>query len=302
MSFAACLSVFVVMGPAQEVEPGDSIPLSDRSEVREHLTRYVQAINARDYETLQTLLHPNVTYRDASMELAADNAGSLIAQIREALTGNEDALKATVDSVEWGDEQSVIVRGVNSLGPADEDAAMYAFVVTTQKTNGVWKIRSITETAVEEAADDGNPLSGLAWLEGTWQDQGDGEMLSRIRWLPGGHFLVRAFERAGQSVGFQVIGFDNVEQQVRSWSYFMDGSFGEGTWRLDGSKTYIKSVQRLADGTMASGTYVVERTGEDTVSIQLLGHEVGGEPMPRAEKFIAKRVDDSTSTKGELNP
>jgi len=94
--------------------------------------------------------------------------------------------------------------------------------------------------------------------------------------------------------GTQVIGWDPQQQQIRGWSFNSDGSFGESTWSRNGDSWMCKSIQTLATGETASGTYVMERPDDSSFTIQLIGHEVGGEPQPAGAPVRVVRVEQQS--------
>jgi hypothetical protein len=53
----------------------------------------------------------------------------------------------------------------------------------------------------------------------------------------------------------------------------------------------VQSTQTLADGAAASGTYVITPIDDASYSIQLIGHEVEGEPQPTGEAVVIVRTD-----------
>ena len=110
------------------------------------------------------------------------------------------------------------------------------------------------------------------------------KVATTFRWTANQAFLLRSFNvetKEGLAMtGTQVIGWDPRGQQIRSWSFNSDGSFGESTWARNGDSWLSKSTQTLASGDVASGTYVLERLDDNSFTMQLVGHEVGGEPQP----------------------
>ncbi|MEM6689257.1 MAG: nuclear transport factor 2 family protein [Planctomycetota bacterium] len=267
--------------------------------LRRELKAYSNAINERDFDSIASMLHPSVVYKDISLDISATGREAFLAQVKDALSQSDDVLTASIESIEMEGTTKATIRGVNGLGPADDTTPQFAFEVVAELEGDSWLIKSIVEEDLEPGPDSG-PLGidQIAWLEGTWQGSGGDKTVSQVRYLPGRKFMIRTFAKDGQNEGFQVIGFDNVEQSIRSWSYFADGSFGEATWKVDGEKSRIKSLQRLADGQLASGTYVLQQISEDELTVQLVGHEIGGQPMPNAPIVTARRVSQSTSQAG----
>jgi hypothetical protein len=136
----------------------------------------------------------------------------------------------------------------------------------------------------------------LEWLIGKWADDGaDGVRIETdVRWSDGEAFLLRTFilhsADGTEKQGTQIIGYDPRAHQIRSWSFNADGSFGDGVWTKSGEEWSIKSSQTLADGQAASGTYVLKRVNANTLSLQLVGHEIEGEPQPAGKAATVTRL------------
>jgi hypothetical protein len=56
----------------------------------------------------------------------------------------------------------------------------------------------------------------------------------------------------------------------------------------------VKSTQTLADGSAASGTYVMT-PGDDSMTVQLIGHEIDGALQPASETVTIVRAEDEAA-------
>jgi len=90
--------------------------------------------------------------------------------------------------------------------------------------------------------------------------------------------------------GTQWIGWDAVEKQVRSWSFYSRGGLGEAVWAKDGDRWVAKVQARTREGKKVSATNTVTRTGDDTLTWQMTGLTVGGESLPDPKPVKMKRV------------
>ena len=48
--------------------------------------------------------------------------------------------------------------------------------------------------------------------------------------------------------GTQWIAWDAIDKQIRSWSLYSGGGFGEAVWTKDGNEWAVKTMARSADG------------------------------------------------------
>ena len=150
-------------------------------------------------------------------------------------------------------------------------------------------------------------LGELEFLIGTWVDSAaETPIVSTFRWSPNGSFLIRSFHlQDGEDFarqGTQIIGWDPRSLEIRSWSFHADGSFGDGVWSRNGETWMIKSTQTLSDGNAASGTYLMTLQNDGTLRVELVGHEIAGEPIPASgSSTLSRLADDSElSTTNEV--
>jgi hypothetical protein len=88
---------------------------------------------------------------------------------------------------------------------------------------------------VPQPATAADALRELAWLEGKWVDDSkDTPVVWTFRWSRERSFLIRSFSIQGgeeeRLLGTQLIGWDARSQEIRSWTFNSDGSFGDGVW------------------------------------------------------------------------
>ena len=112
--------------------------------------------------------------------------------------------------------------------------------------------------------------------------------------VPSRAFLIRSFEATfddGEPLsGTQIFGWDPRAQQIRTWTFNSDGSFGDGTVSKNGDEWMVKMNQMQSDGRLASGTSVITRVDNDTIEVQKIGESIDGEPIPASEPVTVVRV------------
>jgi hypothetical protein len=52
--------------------------------------------------------------------------------------------------------------------------------------------------------------------------------------------------------GWQIIGWDPLEERIRSWTFDGEGGFGEGTWTREGDRWLLRETGVAPDGTRTS--------------------------------------------------
>jgi len=227
----------------------------------------------------------------------------------------EDVFKTIPDiriSIEPGEVRMVQPTVAHVEGSAttfipDDNPTTVSFVAILVKQGDHWLLDSVEEMPLPQPETANDALKILEFLIGEWADEGDeGKSTSSFRWSSNGSFLIRSFTTnlsdEIQSEGTQVIGWDPRSKEIRSWTFNSDGSFGEATWSRSGGDWLIKSMQTLADGGAASGTYVITPSGQDSMTVKLIGHEVNGEPIPAVDPVTIVRVPAKETAATEGTP
>lgn len=152
-----------------------------------------------------------------------------------------------------------------------------------------------SEPAAPEDAAETSALVELEWMVGQWVDRGEvATITTDCSWTANHKFLSRSFQVTsdGQVTleGAQVIGWDPVEGQIRSWTFDSEGGFGEGRWIRDGNRWLVKTAFTLASGERASALNVFTYVDENTFNWQSTDREIGGELQPSIPEVTVVRV------------
>jgi uncharacterized protein (TIGR02246 family) len=273
---------------------------ADEAAVRQTLSDYVGVFNAKAADKVAEFWTENGTHTDRETGQRTVGRDAIQADMAKVLSELSDTkLSATVDSVRFITPDVARVEGETMLSTIGIEPIVSGFSAIVVRQNDKWLIDSIEEMTLPEPESAADALQELDWLIGKWVDESDDvQVTTTFRWTAGQAFLLRSFDiesRDGITMtGTQVIGWDARQHQIRGWSFNSDGSFGESTWSGDGDSWLCKSVQTLATGATASGTYVMERQDENSFTIQLIGHEFEGEPEPAREPIRVVRVQEES--------
>jgi uncharacterized protein (TIGR02246 family) len=187
----------------------------------------------------------------------------------------------------------------------DESSTESTYLAVNVKKNGHWKLDTVRETDVPEAAPTvASPLQDLAWLVGEWTDaNGEGASATAIKWTKNKSFLSYSFKVSVPGMddleGTQVIGWDPAAGTIRSWMFDSDGGFGEGTWSKKGNSWVVKFHQVLPDGRKASATNIYTIIDDNTVAWTSVGREVDGQFLPNVAevKMVRKTAASMKETR-----
>lgn len=163
------------------------------------------------------------------------------------------------------------------------------------KKDGEWYFESVRD-AIAHPPSNAEHFEDLDWLIGNWTsgaEKGEGSR-SSYTWAENQNFIVSSFATTLNGVpvvgGTQWIAWDAIDKQVRSWSFYSGGGFGEAVWTKDGSKWSIKTTARTADGKKVSATNVLTKVDADNATWQMTKLTVDGNLLPDPAPQRLKRV------------
>ena len=140
-------------------------------------------------------------------------------------------------------------------------------------------------------------LEALEWLVGTWQDKiGNQTVQSKFNWAGDKNFLVRTINVQGNETstdGWEIIGWDPVRQQIRSWIFDSNGGFGESSWVNNGEDWLIRASNVLPDGGRSTAENVLTKVDDNKFTWESQNRTLNGEPQPSLDKIEVQRVAGS---------
>ncbi|MCA9052784.1 MAG: SgcJ/EcaC family oxidoreductase [Planctomycetaceae bacterium] len=293
------LGIAVVHAEERVVEPLDA--------VRSSAQQYMDAFNRHDAESLGQLWAEDATYTDRVTGERVIGRAAIQADLAEVFAKNPNIrLQFSPGEIRFIRPDVAQAEASATVILPDEQPVRVSVSALYVKEGDHWLLSSVEEMALPQAATAAEALSELEWLIGDWRDDADDiTATSSFRWGAEGSYLIRSFSVAkdGQPMaeGTQVIGWDPRTQQIRSWTFNSDGSFGEANWSRNGDDWMIKSSQTLADGGIATGTYVMTPVDSDAMTVRLIGHEVNGEPQPASEAVTVVRLSTTTAASESEN-
>lgn len=268
----------------------------DETEVRRAIESYVAAFNQRDWTQVGTLWTEEGVHSDRDSGRRVEGRQKIVAEFTALMESQPNLrLSARIARVRFIRADVAQAEGQSMLETPGADPLVSAFSAILVNQEGRWWIDSIEEGDLPVSRSPREVLRELEWLVGHWVDESEGGRVeTSIRWAANQSFLLRSFEaRDRQGLvhqGTQVIGFDPRSREIRSWTFDSEGSFGDGVWSKNGDAWLIRSSQTLADGRASSGTFVLKRPDDNTMTLQLIGHEIEGEPQPASEIARVVRV------------
>jgi uncharacterized protein (TIGR02246 family) len=272
---------------------------TERSEGKEANGRraaFIEAFNKGDARAVAAFWAPDATYVDQAgrTHKGREAIQQLYEKVFAARKGAKLAIHVTSSKQLTPDV--ALEDGVTEVTPAEGGLPTTArFSAVLVKKDGEWYLQSIRD-AVAHPPSNHEHLEGLEWLIGEWAGEAEkGESATAsYDWAENQNFIVSEFATTvdGTPVvgGTQWIGWDAVAKQVRSWSFYSRGGFGEAVWAKDGDRWVAKVQARTREGKKVSATNTVTRTDDDHMTWQMTNLTVGGESLPDPKPVKMKRV------------
>lgn len=219
------------------------------------------------------------------------------ASMKASFAVNKGAkIAITADSVKILTPEVVVEKGSSIVTSrfGDESEALYTAVYL--KKDGKWKMSQLVETPVPEETPN-ERLSQLSWLIGDWteSDKAAGVTIhSNYQWARGGSYITRnvTVKRGEDPVleGWQIIGWDPVEGDIRSWTFDDEGGYSEGTWTNAGQSWLSRETGYAPDGSRTSSDNTIARMGDDTFTWESGNRTLDGDPQPGIGRIEIQRV------------
>ena len=258
--------------------------------------KYEEAYNKGDAKTLAGFYTDDIDYidqdgaevkgRDAMQRLLADNFQQNPG-VKLAITTEE--VKQLTPDVK-------VSRGFATVTPAKGEAVTTRYTLVKVKKGDHWEISQMNEREAPPLNAYAK-LAALEWLVGTWQDKsGNQTVQSKINWAGDKNFLVRTIDVQGNETttdGWEIIGWDPVRQQIRSWIFDSNGGFGETIWVNNGEDWLIRASNVLPDGSRSTAENVLTKVDDNKFTWESQNRTLNGEPQPSLDKIEVQRVAGS---------
>jgi uncharacterized protein (TIGR02246 family) len=186
--------------------------------------------------------------------------------------------------------------GITEVTPAEgglPSAARFSAVLV--KKDGQWYFESVRDS-IPHPPSNAEHFEDLEWLLGEWTGEVEKGESSRASyaWAENRNFIVSSFATTldGAPVvgGTQWIAWDAVDKQIRSWSFYSGGGFGEAVWTRNGNSWTTKVSAKTSAGKRVSATIVLTKVDANHCTWQMTGLTVDGQPMPDPKPQKLKRV------------
>jgi uncharacterized protein (TIGR02246 family) len=259
--------------------------------------QYVDAYNKGDAKTLAGLYSEDVDYTDQDgKEIKGRDAMEKL--LADSFAQNPGAkLSIQTDEVKQLTPDVKISRGIATVTLANGSAESTRYTAVRVKRGDHWEISQLTETEAP-APSAYSQLQALEWMIGSWQDKSSDQVVqTKATWAGDKNFLVRTFNVKGadqsETEGWEIVGWDPIRQQIRSWIFDSNGGFGEASWVRDGDDWLIRASNVLPDGSRSTAENVLTRVDDNNFTWESQNRTLNGEPQPALDKIEVQRATAS---------
>jgi uncharacterized protein (TIGR02246 family) len=273
-------------------------PASGEQAVRKAVAAYVEAMNKGDVDGLMASLAPDADFVDEDGKTTRGH-DALAARFKTLLQDMKGyKITGKVYGVKFLRPEVALVDGSLDFTSADGTRESNRYAVVWVKSGDTWLISSARDlpAEVEEAPSLAYlRLKSLEWLIGDWVDDAPKVAVQiSCKWAPNKGFLLMDYQVKGEGADepmqvTQRIGWDPVNNKIRSWVFDSTGGFGEGNWQREGNKWVVGASGILADGGTGGSTNIYEFKDANTFLYRSVDREIDGQPVADVEvKFIRK--------------
>jgi uncharacterized protein (TIGR02246 family) len=272
-------------------EPGKAVPGKGK-----RAQEFLEAFNKGDAKAVAGFYTPTGEYTD--MDGHRTQGRDALEKLYSKVFAQNKGAKLTVNvtSARMVGTDVALEEGITEVAPADGGPpSVAAFSAVIVKKDGEWYFESVRETVAQPPSNAGH-FEGIDWLLGEWTGEATkGESAwASYSWAENRNFIVSSFFTTLNGIpvvgGTQWIAWDAVDKQIRSWSFYSGGGFGEGVWSQSGDTWTIKTTARSADGKKIAGTNIITRTDNDHATWQITKLTVDGQPVPDPNPVKMVRV------------
>src|SRR3954469_20238593 len=270
----------------------------DEAAIRKGDDAYVEAYNKHDAKAIAEMWSPEAVYVDPETGKEAVGREQIENEFAETFKGMKDAkLAIDVQSIKFLSPNVAVETGTaRVMRPKEEpDASTYSALFV--KRDGKWLLDRVTEEEPPAPPPSNyEHLKDLEWMVGSWIDDDkddDATIQTDCNWAKNKNFMTRSFAVVvGDQVnmsGMQIVGWDPVAKQIRSWVFDSDGGFAEGKWTRKGNRWLIQQTGTLPDGSKSSAVNIIKQIDNNSFTWQTVQRSVNGDLLPDVDTITVVR-------------
>jgi uncharacterized protein (TIGR02246 family) len=271
-------------GPAIETRPGSK----DMEQIRKAAQSYAVAYNKGDVKALMAHWSADAEFIDEAGKTTRgrDALTALFSKTFKESKGTK--IRITIKTLRFAKPDVAFQDGSVRLTSPDgsSDTGPYSAIWT--KTDGKWllaRVYDLPGQANQTVASNYDMLKELEWLVGDWASEGKHTPVTfSCKWTKNQNFLLIEetihLKDQDPMTLTEFIGWDPVQQKIRSWVFDSRGGFGETLWTRNGNEWTVELVGVLSDGRPASSRSIWKYVNDRNCTWDSLDREIDGQPAP----------------------
>jgi uncharacterized protein (TIGR02246 family) len=295
----AALVAFAGLIAASRLTAGTDEPSAKEEKqdaATERRTSFIAAYDKGDAKAIAGFWSPDATYVDADGHEYRGRPAieKLYEKVFEASKGAKLAIHSTSSKALSPDV--ILNEGITEVTvPGGGPPTAEKFTAVLVKKDGEWFLQTVHDSPAPPSSNVDH-LDDLGWLIGEWtgaSEKGD-SATAAYEWEYDENFVVCTYSITLDGVpvsgGTQWIGWDAIDKQVRSWTFYSGGGFGEATWTREGNSWSSNVRARTAAGGQVTATGIITKIDDDNMSWQLTKLNVDGKSIPDMPVLKLKRA------------
>ena len=284
----------VLLGGGLNVFAADQA--ADRAAIEKAVQSYTAAFNNSDAEALAAHWGPEAVYVNPRTGRQVEGREAIATEFEALLQERNDTkLSVDVESIRFLSPTVAVEQGKAVLVSPDGKPEENLYTAIHVKRDGKWLLDRISEEDTPVVLSNYERIKELEWMIGSWVD-GDNQdrVETTCKWTRNRNFITRSFTVAVQDriemAGMQIIGWDPVAKEIRSWVFDSDGGFAEGRWTKKGKQWYITTSGTTPDGRKASSVNIMTCVDDDRFRWQSVNRMVDGQLLPNLDEVLVVRA------------
>jgi hypothetical protein len=259
---------------------------TEKETINKRINAFVDALNKENPQALSSLLTDGVTCLNpitGQNVQGRDNVVKFFEMEFPLLKGKK--LLFIESGIDFPSAGKAIVEGSSELTDKGMILRRQARRLELVKLNDTWYINAIKQIDVQLPPNMYGHLKELGWLVGDWKDKDEHVKITySTQWDKFRNFLLQHYKIDTYGVevmeGQQIIGWDPLENTIRSWVYDSDGGYGTGTWSKKDGNWFVKLHFVMSTGQKCSATNVYTKLDDKSYIYSSIDREVNGKKLP----------------------
>ena len=256
---------------------------------------YVKAFNDHDAKAVAAFWSPEAVYTNRLTGERVVGQQAIEKQFTALFqTADKLALEVHVESIQFVSPNVAVEHGAASFVAADSTPEQVDYSAVYVRRGGKWLLDRVTDDPQPEVRSNYSHLKQIEWLIGAWVDQDEHVKIStECAWTKNKNFITRSFTVSSKQQvelsGMQIIGWDPVKKEIRSWTFDSDGGFSEGSWSQAENQWFVRKRGATGDGHQATTVNVITKVDDDSFKFQSIQRTVDGQLLPNIDEVLVVR-------------